>query len=70
MLVNTETGNPLLLGLPDGFIFLFTIDRYLSSSAFLCFRAYLSLQIILPLLKSYGESSRVTLSPGKIRIKF
>ena len=31
---------------------------------------YLSLQIILPLDKSYGESSIVTLSPGKIRIKF
>ena len=31
-------------------------------------KIYLSLQIILPLLKSYGESSIVTLSPGKIRI--
>ena len=29
---------------------------------------YLSLQMILPLVKSYGESSIVTLSPGKIRM--
>ena len=32
--------------------------------------SYLSLQIILPLDRSYGESSIVTLSPGRIRIKF
>src|SRR5699024_7103941 len=32
--------------------------------------SYLSLQIILPLDRSYGESSSVTLSPGRIRIKF
>ena len=31
---------------------------------------YLSLQIIRPLERSYGESSIVTLSPGRIRIKF
>ena len=31
---------------------------------------YLSLQIILPFVKSYGDNSNVTLSPGKILIKF
>lgn len=31
---------------------------------------YLSRQMILPLERSYGESSIVTLSPGRIRIKF
>ena len=32
--------------------------------------SYLSLQMILPLERSYGESSIVTLSPGRIRMKF
>ena len=31
---------------------------------------YLSLQMILPFVRSYGESSMVTLSPGKILMKF
>ena len=31
---------------------------------------YLSLQIILPFERSYGDNSSVTLSPGKILIKF
>ena len=30
--------------------------------------AYLSLQMILPLDRSYGDNSMVTLSPGRIRI--
>ena len=30
--------------------------------------SYLSLQIILPFVKSYGDNSMVTLSPGKILI--
>ena len=29
---------------------------------------YLSLQIILPFVRSYGDNSRVTLSPGRIRM--
>lgn len=31
---------------------------------------YLSLQIILPFVRSYGDISMVTLSPGRIRMKF
>ena len=31
---------------------------------------YLSLQMILPFVKSYGDNSIVTLSPGRILIKF
>ena len=31
---------------------------------------YLSLQTILPLLRSYGDISKVTLSPGRILMKF
>lgn len=31
---------------------------------------YLSLQMILPFVKSYGDNSIVTLSPGRILMKF
>ena len=33
-------------------------------------KLYLSLQMIRPLEKSYGDNSSVTLSPGRILIKF
>ena len=32
--------------------------------------AKFSSQVILPLVRSYGDISTVTLSPGKMRIKF
>ena len=54
----------------DNFIFLSLSVRYRQQSKLVPARFYLSLQIILPLDRSYGDNSNVTLSPGRILMKF
>lgn len=51
-----------------------TTEKSTTLSGSLCvsslYSLYLSLQIILPFVRSYGDISIVTLSPGRMRIKF
>ena len=54
----------------DNFIFLSLSVRYRQQAKLVPARFYLSLQIILPLDRSYGDNSNVTLSPGRILMKF
>jgi hypothetical protein len=64
------------IGLTDALTFIG--DPHLERAAVLCAAAlrlqatfggrYLNRYVILPLLRSYGESSTLTLSPGRMRM--
>ena len=52
----------------DGCSYFHKISFWVETRLSALFRTYLYLKMILPLVKSYGEISTPTLSPGKILI--